>query len=63
MAKPPPASPSLAPLDMNAFDRETQKLVQNGERMARVASTLDILVRVFTVLMQSVPMSFLADNT
>src|SRR5271154_3561840 len=63
MGKPPPASPSPAPLDMNAFDRETQKLVKNSERMARVASTLDIVVRVLTVLMESVPMSLIpADN-
>jgi len=63
MGKPPPVTPSPDPLNMDAFDRETQQLTKNGQRMAYVTSVLDIFARVLTFLMQSVPMSFAADNT
>lgn len=62
MSRPHPASPFPAPVDMDAYDRETQQLAKNGQRIAVVSSILAIVLRIFTLLMQSVDSYFSANN-
>jgi hypothetical protein len=52
--------PSHEPID--AYDRETQQLLRNGQRMAFVSSILAFLARIFTLLTQLVDPCFSANN-
>ena len=56
MAK--PVGPSPVSMDMSVYDKKMQRLKKSDQRMTLVSSTLAIILRLYTFLIQSVDISF-----